>query len=241
MDLIFYAKVAEYDYFAFCDQDDVWYKEKIDEMVKKIDEVGRKPALVYSAIDIVDSTLKKIGEYCADEQLVNSMEYCLYSLGDIQGCSMLINRELMFFLQRKIPKTITMHDEYTHKVCLSIGGNIVCIKKPLSAYRQHEENAVGFGNSSKGHRDIMVKRILRRCVGLTKHKKGYGVHALMLQEILEIYDGFIDEKNATLIRQFAYYNENMTSYVRQLLRKKRTEIPQNILDKYIWFVEGGEY
>lgn len=63
MSLVDYAnKTIDSKYFCFCDQDDVWLPNKIDEeikLIKKIERVyPRKPVLVYCDQKLTDKNLK---------------------------------------------------------------------------------------------------------------------------------------------------------------------------------------
>ena len=55
LDLIWKADI-NYDYYALCDQDDVWKEEKIISAVKCIENID-KPALYSSAVEVVDKRL----------------------------------------------------------------------------------------------------------------------------------------------------------------------------------------
>ena len=55
LDLIWKADI-NYDYYALCDQDDVWKEEKIISAVKCIENID-KPALYSSAVEVVDKDL----------------------------------------------------------------------------------------------------------------------------------------------------------------------------------------
>ena len=49
-------EIPKADYYAFCDQDDVWNEDKIEKAVKAIEKFGEesKPSLFYSAVDYYD-------------------------------------------------------------------------------------------------------------------------------------------------------------------------------------------
>ena len=57
-------KKSEFDYFMFCDQDDVWCSDKIEKTLKKMKcmeaTYGAIPLLVHTDLELVDESLKTI-------------------------------------------------------------------------------------------------------------------------------------------------------------------------------------
>ena len=64
LNLIWKADI-NYDYYALCDQDDVWKEEKIISAVKCIENID-KPALYSSAVEVVDKDLTFIRKSFTD-------------------------------------------------------------------------------------------------------------------------------------------------------------------------------
>ena len=53
MDLV--EKCSEtYEYYAFCDQDDYWYPDKLKTAIEYIDNEKESPVLYYSAVNVTD-------------------------------------------------------------------------------------------------------------------------------------------------------------------------------------------
>ncbi|MGZ7242515.1 hypothetical protein ACXWPN_10405, partial [Streptococcus pyogenes] len=55
-----YRVGTDFDYFAFCDQDDVWEKDKLICAIEKLGNTN-KPRLYNSNQELVDENLKTLG------------------------------------------------------------------------------------------------------------------------------------------------------------------------------------
>lgn len=71
LNLIWKADI-NYDYYALCDQDDVWKEEKIISAVKCIENID-KPALYSSAVEVVDKDLTFIRKSFTDNTFKNPL------------------------------------------------------------------------------------------------------------------------------------------------------------------------
>lgn len=148
LDLLFKAG-DDYDYYAFCDQDDVWLSNKIIETVQTIENFNKKPALAYCATKVVDENLEKIGHYYSFNDLATNFNKNIYCFGNAQGCCMVFNKKLLEVTRRYKPSYVFMHDTWIHKICLLNDGIIKGIDKELILYRQHGDNVIGIKKKHK--------------------------------------------------------------------------------------------
>lgn len=142
-------KKIEYDYIAFCDQDDVWNKNKLYKLSDRLKKY-ETPALVFSDLNIVDENLNLINKSFIKKISVVKSQYLKkdYLSVDnvIPGCSMMINRALVKSIG-EIPKDIIMHDWwFVINACKF--GTIDFIDEPLVLYRQHLNNSIGIKEKS---------------------------------------------------------------------------------------------
>lgn len=164
----------ESDYYAFCDQDDVWLQGKLERAVKVLKkETG--PALYYHGMNLVDVNLHKYGYYFRKEEYARSLVYsCLFG-DEIAGCTMVFNRQLLSEIKRYNPKFITMHDGWVHRVCLCVGGKVIGDQTPYINYRQHQNNVVGMGKRGLRKQFDAIRRKENKFSRLAKEMtKGYG-------------------------------------------------------------------
>lgn len=143
---IIYETVEEADYYAFCDQDDIWYPNKLLDIISVIKKYDRIPTLIYHDVKLVDEKLNDIAN--------SFFKYTSLSLGGennihqtlqyncVPGCTMLLNKKLKGMIQ-SIPNECIMHDWWILLVTLCLEGNIVYLDKVLGQYRQHNNNQIG--------------------------------------------------------------------------------------------------
>jgi glycosyltransferase involved in cell wall biosynthesis len=131
------------EYFALCDQDDVWLLDKIEKSVSLLESSGAD--LVYTDLEVVDENL---GE------LASSM-WCLSNIvpvtgrglvplilkNSVTGCTV-VGRTSMLKKALPFPAGIPMHDWWLGLVAAS-GNGVVPLKQATVLYRQHGNNEIG--------------------------------------------------------------------------------------------------
>lgn len=143
---------VESDLYLFCDQDDVWSNNHIEELVNAYNKLENKdkPILIHSDLTVVDSELNVISDsFFKYSNLPIKQDKQLYFLqNNITGCVCLINNKLKEFiflnkieLQKNI-NLIPMHDVFMGSIAAYFG-KIVFVSTSLIKYRQHEGNVVG--------------------------------------------------------------------------------------------------
>ncbi len=144
-----YALKKDYQYFMFCDQDDVWEKDKVEKSLEKIKKLEKefpnKPLLVHTDLEIVNEKLVNIHEsmwhYEHLNPKLNSFNQLLMQ-NTITGCSIMVNKKLLD-LAMPIPKQgVIMHDWWIGLVASKFG-KITFIDKATIKYRQHKKNTIG--------------------------------------------------------------------------------------------------
>lgn len=203
MDLIYNAPEA--DHYAFCDQDDVWLPEKLKVAIDKIKEPNEAmPCMYISSTFLVDKQLQRIGVY-----KVNSN----FSFGEslvrnsATGCTLVMNKKLFEKIREQRPEYISMHDSWTYRVCLALGGKVIYDPTPHILYRQHECNVVG------GKKSIS-KIIKRRYLTLTNKIQGERLQTCKC--LLKHYGNEMSITNRFLLGDIVNYRESVKSKFRIL-------------------------
>ena len=181
------------DFIAFCDQDDIWEKDKLKNAIAKLDKYNDQPALYYSEVKAVDSNLNFLfkSEYKGIDTLGSS-----FSAIPVIGCTVVFNNKLRnIIVKNNIPEGIVMHDLYLYRVCLAIGGKIIHDKESYILYRQHEENVVGITNS-----------IWKKMKVYNKFDK---TRRVMAKNILDIYEQYISKENKQILLKISRFNDNI--------------------------------
>ena len=197
-------------YYAFCDQDDVWKEEKIISAVKCIENID-KPALYSSAVEVVDKDLTFIRKSFTDNTFKNPL-YDILTYGT-PGCTFVFNKALMEKLKQYKPSVISMHDSWISFVCLAVNGFFYSDQNAYIMYRQHDANVLGAQRHS-------LKDTLR---GIIKNKNV--LRSDMAKEILKGYSEMMPEKTKEDFIFFAEYKDNLKYKLKILMlpyNKKKT-------------------
>lgn len=132
----------EADYYALCDQDDVWDNDKLKCAVEKLAVLDNsQPALYYSNLRIVDKNLKFHRNAHSKPWVMKNKYSALVDVA-ATGCTMVFNRALLELLRQRMPKACKMHDEWIYLIS-NFFGNIVYDFEPHISYRQHGNNVLG--------------------------------------------------------------------------------------------------
>lgn len=228
MELIERGKKA--DFYAFCDQDDVWLPHKMSAAVEKLKEIdASRPGLYFSEKYYVDASLNIIKKSQSLDYTYSFAE----SLFDCNctGCTMVINKTLRDLLVRSLPDYIEMHDSWIYRFCLACGGAVIHDDNAYIYYRQHENNVIG-QNNGKMKRLGRLAMVLsnkkggerfRTCEELYRFKSHFTLSNIELLSLMINYKSSLADKMRLL---FSGYLSNLS------LKKKLRAISCIITNKY---------
>jgi rhamnosyltransferase len=136
---------TEADYFFFCDQDDVWNKNKIAQQHSiLVAQTPNKPILVHHDLEVVDHQLRVNHPSFFDLMHLAPKDITFNGLvgrNEITGCTIACNRSLLVNAL-PVPASAIMHDWWLALICQAVG-EIHLISKTLIKYRQHDHNTIG--------------------------------------------------------------------------------------------------
>ena len=147
------------NYYAFCDQDDVWLPNKLSITMEKMRDVELanpgKPVIVHTDMNVVDENLNVIHESFwrssgLRPDILRTFPY-LCTCNSVNGCTIVMNsaaRELI--LEKYVEHDIIIHDVISALTVAYYGGIIDYVDVPTVLYRQHSSNVVGAMAYSKG-------------------------------------------------------------------------------------------
>lgn len=188
-------------YFFFCDQDDVWLKDKIETELTVIKRVEKKdedeetlPALVWCDMKVVNESLKEISSsfssYSHLEPDDLDLDRCIMH-GKAAGCSMVCNAQLIKMCCEITDNSkIIMHDWVIFLIARMVG-RIRYIKTPLALYRQHSHNSIGAQKDGKiqTFTSIVTRVItLKQLKTTQKNLKRYIAQLASLKQVKEVYE-----------------------------------------------------
>ncbi len=190
-------ELSKAEYVCFCDQDDVWDKDKLKVSMNAMKDLESKnkeiPILIHTDLFVVDEKLNIINRSMFKAQHFKLKEKKINRLmvqNNITGCTMLINRRLISVCGR-IPKKAIMHDWWLGLVAAAFG-KIKLLKVQTVYYRQHENNVVG-AKMSYG-----FSHILHRLFSKAEIKKSIKNSVKQVEIFLDIYKKELKEKRNIL-------------------------------------------
>lgn len=129
-------------YFAFCDQDDVWFPDKLARAVKFLETIPADRAGLYcSRQALVDEHLRPIGlspKINRKPGLGNALVQNIAT-----GCTVLMNMAARHHVLGAAMPEGTLHDHWSYLVVCAAAGKVFFDPEPSIFYRQHGANAVG--------------------------------------------------------------------------------------------------
>lgn len=196
------------DYWAFCDQDDVWFPEKIEYAVDWLDSQPiDKPYLYHSSYFLVNENLtKKIGEYTKPNYTFDfrrSLTDCLF-----QGFSMVINGKLREYMLKADIDKISSHDWWA---CLLITqfGDFYFDERFTSYHRRLDTSMSGGGFKGKlkwfknvfSNKDSDINNVARQFV--------------------ETFGDLVDSKDLEIVKLFVFDKYSLSKSLKKAFYPKR--------------------
>jgi len=129
------------DYYAFCDQDDIWDSDKIELGIKHLTGAVHFCACNCRIIDENGNVVKREREKSAPEVSIPR----LFVSGCTQGCSMVFTDALRKYLMNLKIHCISMHDVILMLYEIQFG-KIFFNQEPHFSYRVHSNNVVAKEN-----------------------------------------------------------------------------------------------
>ena len=221
MDLVKNAPKA--DFYAFCDQDDVWDSNKLNAAIKKLENFDEKePSLYFSNTRLVDSNIVPL-----DTKLKVKPKITLGSallINPVTGCTEVFNHTLLEIMKKYDNDSIYMHDGWSYRLCMAIGGNAIFDENSFISYRQHENNVVG-GTSS------VYKKFKRRIKNVITERNR--IRETDAKELIKGYSELIPEENLRKIEKVAFYRDSPIIKLQLLFDK---ELKTNSLEHNFAFI-----
>ena len=135
------TREAEGEYFAYCDQDDVWLPEKLTVLQEAIER--ERAMLVCSDMYIIDGAGKQIADsmtkirrhhiFRSGDGLTDTLWYSNFA----SGCALLVRSEAA---KRAIPFNPYMYYDHYITFYSAYLGTVISLPQPLIRHREHGEN-----------------------------------------------------------------------------------------------------
>ena len=196
------------DYYAFCDQDDVWVQGKLKvakdaiDRVEKVDGTGC-PVLWISDYNVTDARMNIIEDHALHNPEMDQLKALFYN--NVPGCAMMFNRSLMNNLRQIGMSDFRMHDILTLCVAL-ISGKVIYDNRPYILYRQHSDNAVG-----RYHKTYNLIEWIADKQGVVFSKKTFG-YAKYARRVLNVFGDELDERLKKEYELIASYKKGVNRF-----------------------------
>lgn len=197
------------DYYAFCDQDDIWLPGKVERAVQKLELIDSStPALYCSRLELVDSNLKHL-KYTKKARRVGFGNALVHNIAT--GCTIVINRAARNIISGNLPTQVIMHDSWLYLVVAAFG-EVVYDEISNIKYRQHECNVIGANLSLLG---ILKERISR----FTNRYRRF-LSSDQALEFYILYRNQLSAEKASLLKEFLEGKSNMLFRVKLVFNRK---------------------
>lgn len=204
------------DYFAFSDQDDIWFNDKLERSITRLNGRSAVPALFCSRTRLIAADKRVIGFsplFSAPPGFRNAL------VQSIAGANtMLINgaaRELLAETENEV--TIVAHDWLAYLLVSGCGGRVIYDPTPTLDYRQHGGNLIG---ANSGLKERMI-RLGKMCTG--RFNKWSNQNLLILNSFKQ---KLTPESRLTLDR---FEQARQSSFIRRLYLMKKSGIYRQTL------------
>lgn len=143
--------VIDSDYYFFCDQDDIWLRDKVSRAINCMGEQSELPIAYFSDLklcnqdgEVVSNSLWNKWGY-RPKFFDNWKNY--FSVSLVTGCTLAINRAAREKCMSHNRYHLMLHDQWISYLCAKFG-SVIADKNPSILYRQHDNNVIGGGDLS---------------------------------------------------------------------------------------------
>ena len=141
-------RVDDYDYYCFCDQDDIWLDNKIISAINLIEKnYSNKNPVLYTSKVISINKNKEIISYNTFDTYNKLDVYESFQKSKFPGCVFVFNKAARNILIQ-YDGYMESHDWAAYNI-ISVLGNTIFDDNSYIRYRLHETNAIGKANKFK--------------------------------------------------------------------------------------------
>lgn len=135
----------EYDYYFFCDQDDIWSPNKIEVSIKSLKKFYKVPALFCGRTKLISAKGENLGKSPKFKRAPSIRNAIIQSIAG--GNTMCFNKKVFKILDRLNCKGAPSHDWLLYQIVCAHYGKVIYKDTPLVMYRQHNKNLIGSNSS----------------------------------------------------------------------------------------------
>ncbi|MDR0882848.1 MAG: glycosyltransferase family 2 protein [Candidatus Adiutrix sp.] len=149
----------EADYYAWCDQDDIWLPGKLSRALAQLAPGGQeKPALYGGRTILVDRDNREFGLSPLFNRPPSFANALVQSI--MGGNTMIFNCPARSLIKAGYPLGPVSHDWWAYQLVSGAGGQVIYDEEPQIRYRQHGRNMIG-SNQGWPARLARLRRMLK--------------------------------------------------------------------------------
>ena len=194
------------EYWAFCDQDDIWLESKIERAVKWLSDFSdEKPRMFHSAyyntnekLEIEQKVEKPVYKYC----FTRSITECIH-----MGFSSVLNRPLRELVLKGDPKRLITHDWWTELVVMKFG-EVYYDNDPMSLHRRLDSS-------------VSANTLSAKIAWLKRAWKGNAEINSITKEFDRVFGKKINDQECKIVRWFCFDKYSFIKSIKKAFYWKR--------------------
>lgn len=194
-------KCGDYDYYALCDQDDVWFEDKLSSAINKLGKENNSIPLLYAGrFTLTDKDLNPLNSNISELYSFTDFAHSLI-YHTAPGCTFVFNNAAKELIQKyDVNKEYcVIHDALIHKIT-TMFGKMILDQESHMYYRQHGNNVYGLTADKDKEFIHRVKNFLSGNV------KGY--RSETAKSLINVYGNLCEKDKLELLKTVAYYKNN---------------------------------
>ena len=211
------------DYYAFCDQDDIWDANKLEVAVNSLKDIDSSiPSLYCGNVRVTDFSLKNLKSSVVRQEPVDYLHALIRNHSP--GCTYVFNRSALELLRRfDVNKLgIELHDWTAYQI-ISCFGKVIYDPVAYMSYRQHSRNAIGTHPATI---KSLCKKISSFWSGSMKNSR-----EKQAKRLEQAYGKYMNDENRELTSCFAHYRTDREKKLK-LLRNQKIKL--GFMDKLMF-------
>jgi rhamnosyltransferase len=187
------------NYFAYCDQDDVWFSDKLKVAIDRLDTMNKeKPCLYYSNLLVTDAELKPSHNQFKSGIVRNQFSQA-YAQVFVFACTTVFNKKMLDELVKYDINEIEGLFDYLIYYLAILYGDIYYDETPHIFYRQHGDNVSG--QKRKG-----IPYVLNKLKVFPKSKNDSQIFKKMAVFALKHFSEYLSNEQKEVLEKLATYN-----------------------------------